>query len=157
MVAAIQNKPEVNEIFDTSSCYNRLIRVTAYCLRFIHACRRQTTPSPYPESDVITNAITVEEMSAARMKLIKLAQADVFAEDMRYLGKGKVLPKHSSIRLLSPFIDELGILRVGGRLRLSDQPYITKHPILLPNSHPLTRLIAMHYHMRLLHGGGRVP
>ena len=90
------------------------------------------------------------------MKLIKLAQADVFAEEIRYLGKGKAVSKHSSLRLLSPFIDDSGILRVGGRLRLSDQPYITKHPILLPNSHPLTRSIAMHYHLRLLHGGGRV-
>ncbi|XP_062712488.1 uncharacterized protein LOC134289857 [Aedes albopictus] len=159
MVAAVQNKPEVNGMFDTSLCYNRLTRVTAYCLRFIQACRsgrRRTTSSPCPEFDVITNAITVEEMSAARMKLIKLAQADVFAEEIRYLGKGKAVSKHSSLRLLSPFIDDSGILRVGGRLRLSDQPYITKHPILLPNSHPLTRSIAMHYHLRLLHGGGRV-
>ncbi|XP_062699286.1 uncharacterized protein LOC134284451 [Aedes albopictus] len=159
MVAAVQNKPEVNGMFDTSLCYNRLTRVTAYCLRFIQACRsgrRRTTSSPCPELDVITNAITVEEMSAARMKLIKLAQADVFAEEIRYLGKGKAVSKHSSLRLLSPFIDDSGILRVGGRLRLSDQPYITKHPILLPNSHPLTRSIAMHYHLRLLHGGGRV-
>lgn len=100
--------------------------------------------------------ITVDEMEMVRKKLIKLAQADVFEEEIRYLGKGKAVPKHSHLRLLCPFVDPEGILRVGGRLRLSEQPYLTKHPILLPSSHPFTRLVAHHYHLKLLHGGGRV-
>lgn len=37
-----------------------------------------------------------------------------------------------------------------------EQPYIMKHPILLPNPHPYTRLLATLHHLRLIHGGGRV-
>nr|XP_029732116.1 uncharacterized protein LOC115268204 [Aedes albopictus] len=82
MVAAIQNKPEANPIFSTSSSYNRLTRVTAYCLRFINACRRKTSTSSQPELESITKSITVDEMSIARMRLIKLAQADAFTEEI---------------------------------------------------------------------------
>nr|XP_029736109.1 uncharacterized protein LOC115270912 [Aedes albopictus] len=84
MVAAIQNKPEANPIFSTSSSYNRLTRVTAYCLRFINACRRKTSTSSQPELESITKSITVDEMSIARMRLIKLAQADAFTEEMSF-------------------------------------------------------------------------
>ncbi|XP_062533336.1 uncharacterized protein LOC134202324 [Armigeres subalbatus] len=156
MVAAIQNKLGTNSIFATSSSYNRLLRVTAYCLRFIDACRRKTVSSSQPESVFITRSITVVELSAARMLLIRLAQADCFAEEIRYLGRGESVSKRSNLRLLSPFVDADGILRVGGRLRLSEQPYLTKHPVLLPSSHPLTRSIVKHYHLKLFHGGGRV-
>ncbi|XP_062535421.1 uncharacterized protein LOC134204658 [Armigeres subalbatus] len=83
MVAAIQNKLGTNSIFATSSSYNRLLRVTAYCLRFIDACRRKTVSSSQPESVFITRSITVVELSAARMLLIRLAQADCFAEEIR--------------------------------------------------------------------------
>ncbi|XP_058813142.1 uncharacterized protein LOC131677376 [Topomyia yanbarensis] len=153
MVAAVQNKPCVNEIFKRFATYNRLIRVTAYCLRFIAACRRKLFPEQTPENSI---TLTVDEITAARFKLIALAQADVFAEEMRDLGKGYAISKRSDLRLLSPFVDPDGILRVGGRLKLSEQPYMTKHPILIPSSHPFTRLVAQHYHLKLLHGGGRV-
>ncbi|XP_058827393.1 uncharacterized protein LOC131687333 [Topomyia yanbarensis] len=151
MVAAVQNKPCVNEIFKRFATYNRLIRVTAYCLRFIAACRRKLFPEQTPEN---STTLTVHEITAARFKLIALAQTDVFAEEMRDLGKGYAISKRSDLRLLSPFVDPDGILRVGGRLKLSEQPYLTKHPILIPSSHPFRRLVVQHYHLKLLHGGG---
>ncbi|XP_058838571.1 uncharacterized protein LOC131694141 [Topomyia yanbarensis] len=68
----------------------------------------------------------------------------------------KAVSKRSPIRLLTPFIDPEGIIRVGGRLRLSDQPFLVKHPALLPNNHPISRLVAKSFHLMLIHGGGRV-
>ena len=54
---------------------------------------------------------------------------------------------------LNPFLDEEDLIRVGGRLNLSNLPSEAKHPIVLsPNSH-LTRLIVTKEHRRLLHGG----
>ncbi|XP_035226095.1 uncharacterized protein LOC118198513 [Stegodyphus dumicola] len=49
--------------------------------------------------------------------------------------------------------DNLGILRVGGRLRHANLAYGFRHPILLPKKHILTHLIVRHYHERLLHAG----
>ncbi|XP_055543621.1 uncharacterized protein LOC129729163 [Wyeomyia smithii] len=149
MVAAVQSMQAVNEIFGKYSSYHRLLRVTAYCFRFIHAFR----PPMSSETIVKPKHLTVDEISNALTNLIKLAQADGFAEELRDLGKGKPVSNHSHLRLLNPFIDSDGVIRVGGRLRLSEQPYLTKHPILLPSSHPFTRLVIERFHRKLLHGG----
>ena len=65
----------------------------------------------------------------------------------------RCLPRSSKILALNPFLDESGILRVGGRLQFSPLNYASKHQIILhPHSH-LTRLIIEYEHIRLLHAG----
>lgn len=54
---------------------------------------------------------------------------------------------------LSPFIDEYGLLRVGGRLANFNFPYDKKYAIILPPKHHLTTLIMRHEHSRLIHAG----
>lgn len=152
LIAAINIKLKPNPIFDRASSFIRLLRVTAYCLRFIASCRRGISVEPVRNTAILT----VDELSKTRTILIRLAQEDDFLEEKRDLKNERVVSKHSHLRLLSPFIDTEGILRVGGRLNLSEQPYLVKHPILLPSFHPLTLLVARHYHEQLSHGGGRV-
>ena len=48
-----------------------------------------------------------------------------------------------------------GIIRAKGRLGKSNLPEEKKHPVLLPNEHPLVRIFATH-HRKLLHQGYRV-
>jgi len=48
---------------------------------------------------------------------------------------------------LAPFIDQEGVLRVGGRLRHSSFTNDKKHPILLPKQHHITKLIAKYLHI----------
>jgi len=59
----------------------------------------------------------------------------------------------SALRSLSPFIDEDGILRVGGRLRSSKLPDKTKHPIILPKEGHVTTMIVGHVHKKICHQG----
>ncbi|GIY25713.1 uncharacterized protein CDAR_263721 [Caerostris darwini] len=59
----------------------------------------------------------------------------------------------SKILSLNSFLDNSGILRVGGRLRHANIAYGHKHPILLPKRHILTDLIVRYYHEILLHAG----
>ena len=54
---------------------------------------------------------------------------------------------------LRPFLDPDGLLRVGGRLGLSELPYTKRHPVVLPGKHQLTKLIIRNEHTRLLHAG----
>lgn len=81
---------------------------------------------------------------------------DRFSVEIKDLKRGKPLPRQSAIQLLNPFLDHESILRVGGRLGLSDQPFSTKHPALLPSFHPFTRTIMISVHLKLLHGGGQL-
>ena len=55
--------------------------------------------------------------------------------------------------LLDPFLDESGILRVGGRLRRADLEYSIKFPILLPRKGHVIKLIVRHFHEVTKHQG----
>ncbi|XP_011881639.1 PREDICTED: uncharacterized protein LOC105569628 [Vollenhovia emeryi] len=56
-------------------------------------------------------------------------------------------------KFTSPFIDETGLLRVGGRIRNSLTAFDTKHPIILPAESTFTKLLFKREHRRLLHAG----
>ncbi|XP_025420533.1 uncharacterized protein LOC112690685 [Sipha flava] len=54
---------------------------------------------------------------------------------------------------LAPFINQIGVICVGGRLRHSKLNNTMKHPILLPQRCHFTELLIRHYHQLLLYGG----
>lgn len=54
---------------------------------------------------------------------------------------------------LNPFLDDNGVIRIGGRLKNSDLPNRTKYPVALPYSHHYTELVMKHHHIITLHGG----
>ena len=63
--------------------------------------------------------------------------------------------KTSSLYKLNPFIDKMGLLRVGGRLHRSDLPYELKHPVVLPHSKKchVSWLLIKHFHDKIAHQG----
>ena len=52
---------------------------------------------------------------------------------------------------LSLFEDKEEIIRCHGRITESFLPYDTKHPILLPRDHHITRLIVLRSHVEVMH------
>ena len=54
--------------------------------------------------------------------------------------------QQKSMRELAPFVDEFGLLRVGGRLQRAGLAYEQTHPLILPRRHKLTGLLVQHYH-----------
>ena len=68
-------------------------------------------------------------------------------------GDRKTLMKRSSVYKLNPFIDERGLLRVGGSLRKSNLHFTDFHPILLSKDSCITRLIVEWCHQKTAHGG----
>nr|XP_029710184.1 uncharacterized protein LOC115256082 [Aedes albopictus] len=154
-VARIQEASIVNPVFVRYSSYERLLHITAYIIRFLANVRCKARSQPLPSTGSPPGiALSVDHLINGF--LIQLAQADAFREEVRDLHVDKAVGKRSSTRLLAPFLDSEGIIRVGGSLRLSDQPFLAKHPALLPSNHPLARLIAKSYHLALIHGGGRL-
>ena len=53
----------------------------------------------------------------------------------------KKMLKKSSLCRLDPYVDDDGILRVGGRLRQSNLSFKEKHPVLLPKKHHVSMLL----------------
>ncbi|XP_075157829.1 uncharacterized protein LOC142231095 [Haematobia irritans] len=122
----------------------RLLRITAYCLRFVHNCRNVTKQ----KTGMLQHACLRE----ALLTLIRVTQNIDFSQEIKLLvNKSEV--KHKPLLRLLPFIDGTGIIRVGGRLQNSELPYDVKHPILLAKSNPLSKLIIRDAHERTLNGG----
>ncbi|XP_076302295.1 uncharacterized protein LOC143220560 [Lasioglossum baleicum] len=80
-------------------------------------------------------------------------QHDHFASEAHDLQTlGRVNPK-SKLLPLSPFQNEQGIIRVGGRLNRSNITYDRKHQIIIPKTHHITTLIIQQYHKRNIYAG----
>lgn len=63
------------------------------------------------------------------------------------------MPYSSPLRNFAPFIDDNGLLRVGGRLENSEAEYEQKHQIFVPPESSIGRLLIRNAHYRTLHGG----
>lgn len=123
------------------SSLNKLLRVTAYCLRWSKHRRTQEV------------VITASELDYTLKIWIKLTQEEYYPMEMQRLRQNRPLPSHSSILALDPYLDDNAILRVGGRLQEAHLTHDMKHPIILPPSGHLTWLITYNAHNQTFHGG----
>jgi hypothetical protein len=74
-------------------------------------------------------------------------QHDYFADEINALENGRCVSHNSKLLTLSPFLDDCRILRVKGRVQLSELDYESKHPIILPKCHGSLLLISfVHNH-----------
>ncbi|XP_076660598.1 uncharacterized protein LOC143363956 [Halictus rubicundus] len=133
-----------NELFLRFSSFVMLKRVIAYCYRFYNNASKKY---------IRHGKINVEELNHAHDQIIKTLQHEHFKREIDALNSGKTLDKRSKILNLNPFLDEQGILRVGGRLHHSLLDYNQKHPILLPRTHHVTKLIIREHHIKNYHSG----
>ncbi|XP_052855782.1 uncharacterized protein LOC128264382 [Drosophila gunungcola] len=99
-----------------------------------------------------TKMVRIVAYSLRFIQEIKEAQK-CFKNDYNLLMENKPLQSSSQLIKLSPIISKDGLLRVGGRLDNSQLPADVKHPILLPKSHSITRMILEHEHASNLNPG----
>ena len=102
-----------------------------------------------PPSDVLTT----EELQSAERCRIRKIQHEEFEEIVTLLKAGKSLPRSNKLLSFHPTLDENDVLRLGGRINLAKLPFSKHHPIVLPGSHRLTRLLIESEHVWLLHAG----
>ncbi|XP_075157482.1 uncharacterized protein LOC142230733 [Haematobia irritans] len=97
--------------------------------------------------------LTTGELHEALNILVIQSQRVEFSEELNHLKKCHPFPSSNRLAQLCPFVDEIGILRVGGRLQKAKFDYEFKHPILLSKNNPLSILLFSDAHMKTLHGG----
>lgn len=93
------------------------------------------------------------EEDAAHDIILRIAQMQEFPDVFNILQRQPHLPKNHPLSCLAPFLDNVGVLRVGGRLRHSSLSSKIKHPIILPSSGAITELILRYYHCKSRHQG----
>ncbi|XP_050293693.1 uncharacterized protein LOC126734196 [Anthonomus grandis grandis] len=136
----------LNCLLNRFSSFRLIYRVLAYVLRFVFniKCKQNKQKRSGP--------LTSDEITAAQNLLVMHVQKQMFSKEYQCLVSNKPLSKSSKILSLNPFLKD-NLIRVGGRLRNSDQPFARKYPVILPNDHILTKLILTYEHERLLHCG----
>lgn len=145
------------------STLNSTLRVTALVLRFLKNVKARisirktqlgTVNSPTLSSnitDVYTPSPTEREL--ALRYWIGIAQKCHFGPELRAIKKGIELASNSPLRHFAPFIDDNGMLRVGGRLKNSDAAFEQKHHIIVPRESTIGKLIIRSAHYSTMHGG----
>ena len=124
-------------------------RVYAYCFRFIRNIRHSC-------ADKLSGDLTPAEIHQSLNFFIKQSQSIHFPTEISCLRNGASVSIRSKLASLDPFLDDSGVIRVGGRLQHSQLPYDSRHPIVLPPSAHITRLIIEREHIRLLHAGAQL-
>lgn len=97
--------------------------------------------------------LRVDEVEAARKFWVRAVQRAAYQHEVESLERGDGIKRKSPIFRLSPYLDEVGILIVGGRIRHSILPPNQRHPAILPAGSHLTKLIVAVCHKETLHVG----
>ena len=139
-------------IFQRHSSFIKLIRIITTCFRFIKKFKR------YNKLRNNNFNSTAHLSNKAEIVIIKVVQNSAFSEEINTLmhspeSQDKQLSGKSKLTPLDPFLDENGLLRVGGRLQKAIQSFAQRHPIILPRNNHVTDLIIRHYHMVNHHAG----
>jgi len=146
LVAAINDEIAEPEMLVRYSTLHRLLRITARCRRWLQI--------HWPKTERTANSVLrAVELDEARLCWIRIVEAVHFKRELASLKSDKSLPARNILTKLNPRLNESGILRVGGRLRHADIAYDARHPMILPGTSHLTRLIIEACHRRTMHGG----
>ncbi len=105
------------------------------------------------KGDKSSSHSTVAEREEAKCIIIKDLQRNTYSEDIKLLSKGPQLSPSSRLYHLDAFIDQGGILKVGGRLCNASLPSSVKHPVIIPKDHHITKMIISQCHENVKHQG----
>ena len=97
---------------------------------------------------------TVQDIVETERTLIAISQAEAYEDEIMKLRRGDRLHHAHHLYKLQPFLDQDGIMRVGGRLTRSTS--LSKdmiHPIILPKKCHVSQLIASCCHAQAAHQG----
>ena len=152
---------------DRFSSWFRAKRAVAVCLRLKRRLKERKkavegSPARYQQ-------VNVEEIGQAEMEIIRCLQHEHFKEEIKTLlslqtsgefcdrkrakQRNLNVKKCSSLYRLDPYLDEDGILRVGGRLRRASVSTSVKHPVILPRRSHVTDLVLRFCHEKTKHQG----
>lgn len=124
------------------SNWNRLLRTTAYMIRFCDIVKKKN----YSKGEFDST-----ELFRAENLLFKFAQTEFFANEINILKSNKILSKSSPLFKVTPKLDENQILRVDGRLDNALVSGDTKSPIILPRGSRITQFLIMNFHIKYKH------
>ena len=130
------------------SSWSRYRRTTAWMLRF---CRNLKTSISAGQRNF--GPLSASELQQAEALIVRQLQMLSFRQEVAALTRGAMLASSSRLLTLSPWLDDDGFLRVGGRLERAPVSEGARHPLILPRDSRVTALLIMATHEKLMHTG----
>ena len=141
-----QSDPLALHMLDRMKCFSDWRSATKFVSDVSHKIDSKFSNQPLVPS--------VESERLAENKIYHFIQSMYYASEINTLEGGKCLPRKNPLSKLDPFVDDKGMLRVGGRVKHSQSMlYSERHPVILPNSCHCVRLLVRHYHKLNSHQG----
>ena len=128
-------------LLESCSSWRQVTRIMSQFLQFLKALSR------YREVDVSSRSEKVFTV------ILRLLQKHYLSEEVNQLSAGVPLAKSSPLSKLDPFIDDHGVLRVGGRISDSLHSFAVRHPAVMPRKSTVTKLYAAFKHAECAHAG----
>ncbi|KMQ85843.1 integrase core domain protein [Lasius niger] len=152
MTATTSAAPEEHPLLTKFSILNKLLRVTAWCRRWLpERCHGKAAGAPNPERNRC-RPLTAMELDEAEKLWIRWNQKIYFRKEISLISASSRLPSKSSLSGLNPSLDQEGLLRVGVRIKHAPLQFDEKHPVILPPQSNFTKLVIEACHRRSLHG-----
>ncbi|XP_069607519.1 uncharacterized protein [Ranitomeya imitator] len=92
------------------------------------------------------NTYVTSDLEFSRNHIILTVQRETYFAEIQCLTNKAPIPASSVLRKLDPFIDNSGLLRVGGRIKEAEMEFVEKFPLILPGKCHVAYLIVQHYH-----------
>jgi hypothetical protein len=102
-----------------------------------------------PNANRLEHPFSADEMSNSLKRIFRLVQHQEFSPELQALSKSNYIRANSPLKFLNIFLDDDKIMRVGG-IKNSNESFDTKHQMVLPKSHHLTKILIRSLHE--LHG-----
>ena len=161
-----QDDSLIGRLSERISCWFRLKRVLVTMIKFLiifNKGHQSWVSSPILQISQ-EKLISSSDLIYAEQYIIKQLQLQYFPNELKTLNiqnrnrntlktVKKELKGGSPLLRLNPFLDDDGIIRVGGRLKDSPLSYNVKYPIVLPKLAAISDLIIRWYHQQVQHGG----
>ena len=128
------------------SSFPKLWRVVAWILCFYRMTRKQL-PNDTPSH------LIAGELKAAKFKLLLVSQLHIYSVEISHLQKKQALLTSHSLSNLAPYLDSMGLVRVGGRLSKAGLAPQVAHPVILSIRSHITKLLVENTHHLALHAG----
>lgn len=127
------------------SNFVKLKIILAYILRIIEAYQKAKSHKSQTFKHALkVGFLSIEELLEAEVLILKLVQKQAFYSEIKQLSKNHPLDEKNRLAALDPFMNDIGLLCVGGRIRKAS---------LLPKKNHLTNLIIEFYHLDNIHTG----
>lgn len=138
--------------FESFSSWRSLLRTVSRLIHITSSFKKECSKRDCRGWHLCKN-LCPAELSKAKTVIIHSLQHQAFPEVFACIQANKEIPKQSRLQRLSPYLDNSGCLRVGGRLSKADLENDERNPLIIPGHHHITTLLIRHYHEQVQHQG----